>query len=229
MTQAEETAAYFLSLPQSERPTAIFSSPYYRCIQTSLPVSKALNIPIYIEHGLSEWYSPVQENTGLHPRPGPASSLAKYFPAGAIDPEGWSPIHYPSRKGETVAQIQDRVKTFLEDFVQIRPENEKVLLVSHAATVAAAVRILQKDMDLPVRIGCCTLSEFEKDGEGWKAIKVADGSHMAGGAQREWGFQDIETDKGQVVHDKGEGVTDEDEGPVGSQVRDGNVSIVSNL
>ena len=78
-TQAQELADHFLSLPEEERPTAIFSSPYCtylhvapfeldvypnvnaylkkntpstdRCLQTSKPVANALNVPIYVEHG----------------------------------------------------------------------------------------------------------------------------------------------------------------------------------
>ncbi|KAG5733097.1 hypothetical protein E4T56_gene14020, partial [Termitomyces sp. T112] len=74
-TQAQELGEYFLSLPKDERPTAIFSSPFYRCLQTAKPVSSALGLPIYVEHGLAEWYSPVAPGTGLHPRPGSAESL----------------------------------------------------------------------------------------------------------------------------------------------------------
>ncbi|KAF8922500.1 histidine phosphatase superfamily [Mucidula mucida] len=140
-TQAKEVAEFFLSLPESERPTAIFSSPYYRCIQTLLPVSQALKIPIYVEHGLAEWYSPVAPNTGLHPRPGPASSLLEFHPPGSIDPDGWKSIHYPSRKGETIAQIHDRIEEFLNDFIPLRPNTERVLFCSHAAPIAAMVHV----------------------------------------------------------------------------------------
>jgi len=63
-----------LNLPQDERPTAIFSSPYCipylfslsliflipdhsdRCLQTVQPTAKALNLPIYVEHGPSFIY-----------------------------------------------------------------------------------------------------------------------------------------------------------------------------
>ncbi|KIY72783.1 phosphoglycerate mutase-like protein [Cylindrobasidium torrendii FP15055 ss-10] len=229
--QSEEVADFFLSLPESERPTAIFSSPYYRCIQTSMPVAKALGIPIWIEHGLGEWYSPAKPGSGLHPRPGPASTLTKFFPPNTIDPDGWTPIHYPTRKGETVDDIINRVKIFLEDLTAVRPANEKILLCSHAATIAAAVRILKGDLDLPVRIGTCSISEFDLDPstKKWTPLKISDASHLSEGLQREWGFQDIEIDKGQVVADAGEGGPDEEEGPVGSQVRGKEGFIPSNL
>lgn len=35
-TQAEEVAQYFLSLPEDERPTAVFSSPY--CTMSSVDI-----------------------------------------------------------------------------------------------------------------------------------------------------------------------------------------------
>ncbi len=228
-TQAKEVAEFFLSLPESERPTAIFSSPYYRCIQTLLPVSQALKIPIYVEHGLAEWYSPVAQNTGLHPRPGSASSLLEFHPPGSIDPDGWKSIHYPSRKGETIAQIHDRIEEFLNDFIPLRPNTERVLFCSHAAPIAAMVHVLKGDRDLGVRIGCCSISEFSRQGESWIPLKIADGEHMEGGSQREWGFQDVETDKGQVVHDKGEPGSEGDvDEPVGSQIRSGAIQ-TSNL
>ncbi|KAG8961293.1 hypothetical protein FRC03_005551 [Tulasnella sp. 419] len=49
--QAKELANYFLSLPEDQRPTAIYSSPYYRCLQTAAPTAAALKLPLYVEHG----------------------------------------------------------------------------------------------------------------------------------------------------------------------------------
>lgn len=56
-----------------------------------------------------------------------------------------------------------------------------------------------------MRIGCCSMSEFKRtsgpEGEivgGWDAVKLGDGSHMKEGSTRDWGFEDIVIDKGQV-------------------------------
>lgn len=73
LTQAEELADYFLSLPEHERPTIILSSPYCecaeepnlglymlkpyrplptdRCLQTAVPSAQKLQLPLYVEHG----------------------------------------------------------------------------------------------------------------------------------------------------------------------------------
>lgn len=226
-TQAQELADYFLSLPEEQRPTAIFSSPYYRCLQTTKPVSNALNIPIYAEHGLSEWYSPVQPGTGLHPRPASAETLQSYF--SEIDPS-WSSILYPSRKGEDVPEVHDRAERFLAALI---PEIERrfgdkhrhILLVSHAATIIALTRALARDREQPMRIACCSLTTFKRGHprdsplEGWELVSLGDGSHLRDGATRDWGFEDITIADGKVVNDLGQpGTENELDEPVGLQL-----------
>ncbi|KAF7306968.1 hypothetical protein MIND_00489600 [Mycena indigotica] len=224
--QAKELADYFLTLPQDQRPTLIFSSPYYRCLQTSAPTAKALSLPLYIEHGISEWYSPVSPGTGLHPRPSSADSLEKYFP-GTID-ASWSSIYYPPRVGEDVAEVHTRAITFLDAFIpaveRAYPEHKRVLLVSHAATVIVLARALLADRKLPLRVGCCSLTEVVRkpDGKvlgGWEAKRLADGAHLAQGTSRDWGFEDIEVANGKVVDDPGvPGTEKEIDGPNGVQI-----------
>lgn len=187
----------------------------------------ALGIPIYVEHGIAEWYSPVVPGTGLHPRPGSASSLQAYF--SEIDPS-WYTVWYPSRKGEDVEEIHARIDGFLGVFIpEIKRryvgKHSRILLVSHAATVIALARTLLGTKDLPLRVGCCSLSEFTctsntgRGGPSWTATRLADGSHLKEGASRDWGFEDIETERGRVVNDPGvPGTEDEQDGPTGSQI-----------
>jgi transcription factor C subunit 7 len=111
--------------------------------------------------------------------------------------------------------VHDRVDGFLSLFPKVlRKQGEinmkRVLLVSHAATAIVLVRSLVGDRDLPLKYGCCSLSELVPKGEGaagpdgheilgaYRGVKLADGSHLKEGASREWGFDDVEIDKGQV-------------------------------
>lgn len=227
LTQAEELAEYFKGLPVEERPTAIFSSPYYRCLQTSNPTSVALDVPIFVEHGLSEWYSPASPGTGLHPRPASASALREFFPE--ID-DSWASIWYPSRKGEDVEQCHDRCGDLLEALIpeverRFGNRHKKILLVSHAATIIALTRELLGDRSFLIRVGCCSMTEMSRNEKQtavtgqWYAKRVADGSHLKEGASRDWGFEDIQIADGKVVDDVGvRGEEMEEDEPVGLQL-----------
>ncbi|KAF8203613.1 histidine phosphatase superfamily [Pholiota molesta] len=240
-TQAEELCQYFLSFPENERPTAIFSSPYYRCLQTSRPLAKALGIPIYVEHGIAEWYSPVEPGTGLHPRPGSTHSLHDLFPE--VD-ASWSTLYYPSRKGETVEELHLRIDAFMRAFkpaLQQRVPAERrrrLLFVTHAATTIALVRSFVGDQQLHMKVGCCSLTELERREDApadkfigaWYPVSLTSGDHLKGGTSREWGFEDIEVEKGRVVEDPGvPGSEHECDEPIGLQLPVEENIISSNL
>lgn len=182
-----------------------------RCLQTSLPVAAALDLPVYIENGLSEWFSPVTPGTGLHPLPGSADSLAAAFPALRIDASTWpTPTWVPSRRGETVAEIHDRCIGFLQAFVPRVEQladgaHRRILVVSHAATVIALTRGLIGDRSLVMRVACCSLTTVVRRPEDaaqavgvWESRGLARGDFLAGGLERDWGFEDIEVQDGQV-------------------------------
>ncbi|KIK43558.1 hypothetical protein CY34DRAFT_81584 [Suillus luteus UH-Slu-Lm8-n1] len=224
--QAQELAAYFLAIPEEKRPTIILSSPYYRCLQTSQPTSRALEVPIYVEHGLSEWYSPVAPGSGLHPRPSAAAVMQSYF--SEIDPS-WSSIWYPTRRGEDVGELHERVNGVLDLLVteiekRFGVKHKNILLVSHAATVIVLCRALLAQPDLPLRVGCCSISELSRksDSSGvlgaWEAKALASGSHLKEGASRDWGLEDIQIANGKVISDQGVPGTQDEEDNCGPQI-----------
>lgn len=217
--QAAELATYLSSLPEDQRPTAIYSSPYYRCLQTVNPTANALDLPIHVEHGLSEWYSPVKEGTGLHPKPVPAEKLVRFFDR--IDPS-YSPTFLVTRKGESVPDLYRRGEEFLAAFIQrlerdtSASRHERILLVTHAATVITLAQALLGDESIrrTLRVGCCTLSTFDRVSDSvdgvplgnsvWAArgnLAIAD--FLTNGVERDWGMNDIEVLDGVVVEDDG--------------------------
>ena len=156
--------------------------------------------------GLSEWYSPVKPGTGLHPRPGSAESLRTFF--SEIDPS-WSSIWYPSRKGEDVTECHDRTEGLLAALIpeveaRLKNQHKRILLVSHAATIIALSHALARDRQIPMRIGCCSLTEFKRHQtgqdplDGWKLVRSGDGSPLKDGSTRDWGFEDIVVADGKV-------------------------------
>jgi transcription factor C subunit 7 len=120
-----------------------------------------------------------------------------------------------------------------------------ILLVSHAATVITLARELIGDRELPLRVGCCTLTNLKrKTGAkhvlgAWEVLSLGSGSHLRDGIQRDWGFDDVVISNGkvsafinietqltgaQVIDDprvpSSEG---EEEGPVGCQLQRSNL------
>lgn len=179
--------------------------------------------------GISEWYSHVVPGSGLHPRPGSASHLKSYFPE--IDAEAWQSVFYASRKGEDVDEVHDRAGQAINALVQelerkFPDKHKRILLVTHAATAIALTRELVGNRELPLRVGCCTLSEFQRKADakefigGWEAKRLADGSHLKEGASRDWGFEDITIADGKVIDDPGQpGSENEVDEPLGCQVQ----------
>ncbi|PIL32007.1 hypothetical protein GSI_06711 [Ganoderma sinense ZZ0214-1] len=229
LSQAQELAEYFGSLPEEERPTAIFSSPYHRCLQTARPTAETLKLPLYVEHGLSEWYSPVVPGTGLHPRPGPTADLRTHV--SEVD-DAWETILYPSRMGEEIDEVHDRARTLLRALIptveyKYNGAHKRILLVSHAATCIALTRALVDNPALPLKVGCCSVTNFKprdvsSNAVGnWEATKLADGTHLKEGASRDWGFEDaLVIVDGKVVTHSGEpGTEGEKDEPVGLQLQ----------
>ena len=50
------------SKPISDLPTPelVFSSAFYRCIQTAGPTARELGVEVRLEHGVQEWFVPVK-------------------------------------------------------------------------------------------------------------------------------------------------------------------------
>ncbi|KAI9143883.1 histidine phosphatase superfamily [Paraphysoderma sedebokerense] len=155
--QSLELKSYFLSLPSHLRPAHIFSSPYYRCLQTIQPTAEALGIKVKIEQGVSEWHSSpaIVEENGIRrvKRKKHASfkklqelfsrdvfidwsyeSLVKLNVESEVDDD--IEIVAEDLKMETKEQLYQRVGLTLQKLVQEGyTKDGPILIVSHAATL----------------------------------------------------------------------------------------------
>lgn len=169
--QAKELGAHLVKVqPPVDR---IFSSPYYRCLQTVQPFVErvqasggpdaAAKSAILGETGLAEWYGSAPFE---HPTSAPTEVLNDLFPA--FD-TSYVPAVAPSRMGETIAQLHERVASALDAIIQRCDEMgvRAVLLCSHAATIIAIGRVLTGNMPENVetedfRVFTCGLSTFRR-------------------------------------------------------------------
>ncbi|SPO23739.1 related to TFIIIC subunit, 55 kDa (transcription initiation factor) [Ustilago trichophora] len=192
--QARHLAEYFASLPKSEQPQLIISSPYYRCLQTSLPTAAALNLELVAEPGLAEWFSTVVPETGIHPSPARAAYMKEFVPELSLS---WTPLLYPDNNGESISELHARARRILS-LIQERCEQlgvTRVLICSHAATIIAMGRVLLNDdadgkRTTFIGAGTASLSKYtrgEKQGE-WKQELNGDASFLPQGVEREWHF-----------------------------------------
>ncbi|EFQ28445.1 phosphoglycerate mutase [Colletotrichum graminicola M1.001] len=152
--QAKELGAHLLTVDPSIE--AVYSSPYYRCLQTITPfvalkqerlnrlagqdvgANDAETVTIRPEHGLSEWYGAAPFE---HPTPASSDVLKSMFPH--LDTTYQSAV-FPARKGETIAQLHDRIAAAVQAIIDRCDAEGKraVVLCSHAASIIALGRVL---------------------------------------------------------------------------------------
>ncbi|KAL9597753.1 MAG: hypothetical protein Q9219_004947 [cf. Caloplaca sp. 3 TL-2023] len=201
----------------------IFSSPFYRCLQTIQPAAEKLrkSATVRVDNGIGEWYGVAPF---IHPSPASHHLLAtQFFPSLNID-QSYTPSLIPSSSGETIAQLHDRVANALDRIIshvdtETKETDTAMLICTHAATSIAIGRCLTGRMPENVDeedflAPCAGLTKFVRrkgegakesredtrldwrDGKGvqggWNCVMNGDCSHLAGGAERTWGFKDAE-------------------------------------
>jgi broad specificity phosphatase PhoE len=124
--QAQKLAARL----QGENIEHIFSSPFLRAIQTAYPVALALQLPLKIEYGLSEWLNP--DWMSEHPQTHPRDSLERNYPQ--ID---WSyQSHLLPEYPEAAEQVKRRsAQTAYHLLAQF---SGNLLLVGHSKSILGA-------------------------------------------------------------------------------------------
>ena len=221
VSQAEETGAHLskelLSAAREGR-LRIYSSLFYRCLQTLAPTAAALRagleaegegkgeaVKVRGERGFSEWFGKAWFE---QPVPLDVAGLR----------EGWYPwldggyesLVVPERKGERIAALHERLRRawemVVEDVDREEPEREVVLLVcGHAAQIIASGRALTgrmpEDLDEDdFQCFTCGLSRFERRqtpgegvGGGFECVVNSDCGHLSQGEERGWRFNGDES------------------------------------
>jgi len=121
----------------------------YRCVQTIVPLAKALNLPIYLDEGIGEWYGLLRQPTSPdHPTPVPIDQWPRFFPEVEFRQGDMGIIG--NRRGETMAQVHERAKMALDIIINRANQDglETIILCTHAATNITLGRALTGDPDV---------------------------------------------------------------------------------
>ncbi|KAI5195374.1 hypothetical protein AUEXF2481DRAFT_71385 [Aureobasidium subglaciale EXF-2481] len=152
----------------------IYSSPFYRCLQTLAPTVSKLNsdrsedkkLQVHVENGVGEFYGLARFD---HPSPATLDVLHKHFPGGLA--EAYVPVIRPSVNGESLTSLHDRIAYALYHVIQKLdqdPAGPKTLLIcTHAASMICIGRALTGRMpedpsEEDFKCFTCSLSKFTR-------------------------------------------------------------------
>ncbi|TKX19646.1 hypothetical protein C1H76_8219 [Elsinoe australis] len=170
--QSHDLATHLTSLTPPIQ--AIYSSPFYRCLQTLNPTVKSLNstlpnpLKVRVDPGIGEFYGLARFD---HPIPASLPVLNTHFPD--ILDQSYEGRVRPSVNGESITTLHDRVAYALDGIVErLDAEGvEAAVLCTHAAVMICAGRALTGRMPIEegeedFRCGTCSFSRFERRGDG---------------------------------------------------------------
>lgn len=108
----------------------IYSSPYYRCLQTIEPFASRLpQIPLVLDPGLGEWYGTAPWE---QPKPAPYTQVSRLFPK--LDTRPFSvPYSNEAEKMQMLQEYQDQLRRLeLQNRARIKKSNYKRTPTAHA-------------------------------------------------------------------------------------------------
>jgi broad specificity phosphatase PhoE len=155
---------------KSENINHIFASPFLRAIQTANQVADALDLPIKIEKGLSEWLNPnwMTEMPETHPIDWLEDKYSR------IDRTYSSRIvpQYPETETILNQRMGETVKRLVEEF------SDDILLVGHGASVVGTTIALVGG-NPKINASLCCLVKVVRNGTGWDLEINGDISHLS--------------------------------------------------
>lgn len=213
--QSKELSEYLTKdLPRDGLPTPqmVFSSPFYRCVETITPTADALDLQINIDRGLGEWFKP---NRSTIPIPANSKQMNKFFNR-VPNPMVWDwDTIIPSVAGETEEAIFKRCKRFWSEFIpkfqKQYPEISTIIIVTHAATkISLGMSLMgyssnrdflgpkDKGDGKTTRIGgsTCSVDGYQLVKKNWNMFLNSETKFMKNGAEMEWHYSTSQFEAG---------------------------------
>ncbi|BAY64457.1 phosphoglycerate/bisphosphoglycerate mutase [Calothrix brevissima NIES-22] len=157
---------------KTEKISHIFASPFLRTVQTANTVAQALDLPIKLETGLSEWLNPAWMTE--EPERLSISALAELFPRIDISYTARIAAKYPETHEQVRARSGQTARCLATEFY---PEN--MLLVGHGASVlGAAMGLVGEVAKTEVKASLCSLVKVVLQDSEWLLELKGDTSHL---------------------------------------------------
>ncbi|KAG0671228.1 hypothetical protein C6P45_000992 [Maudiozyma exigua] len=169
INQSQELAHYLLSV--DTRPDIIITSPFYSCVETSQCIAKLLDIPVYLDNGLGNWFS--KNSNSEITKPADFDTLNSLFPDVLKDSEHSTNVE-PLSDGETKKELFSRCHNFVDTMLQQlnkeHPDISTILLMTHAPVkIAIGLNLLKlEDCDRTIdedsnvlKASVCSLDRFQ--------------------------------------------------------------------
>ena len=155
---------------KSETIAHIFSSPFLRTVQTANQVAQALDLPIKLEAGLSEWLNP----DWMRQKPETLSPKALFQKYPRIEGSYSSRVvpQYPESYEAVMQRTAQTVRQLVEEF------SEDILLVGHGASLIGTTVGLVKG-NPTVNASLCCLVKLVRHSEQWEMELNGDISHLS--------------------------------------------------
>ncbi|MFI2281013.1 histidine phosphatase family protein [Nocardia beijingensis] len=117
----EQQAERLVTELAAVHPTAIFSSPFLRAVQTVQPLARHTGLPIETHHALREWDSGI----------GPTPDYARFYR------ENWTEPWLARPGGESLCQLSERAAAILT--AQARRHRGRIVVGSHGTFISRAL------------------------------------------------------------------------------------------
>ncbi len=150
----------------------IFASPFLRTVQTAHVVAEALDLPVKLESGLSEWLNP--EWFPAMPQRLSPETLKALYPRIDLSYVSRVPALYPETDEACLRRAGETARRLAAEF----PED--ILLVGHGASVLGGAMELGGSAAQPdLKVSLCCLFKFARQGQKWVMELNGDTSHLS--------------------------------------------------
>ena len=168
VVQAKETAERL----KHENIKHIFTSPFLRTIQTAYYISLALDLPIKIENGASEWMN--SEWFPQRPKPVPNKLLTELFPTIDTNYSSILTPSYPEDSETALVRAGNVVKSLSLQY------EEDILIIGHGHSIWGMARGFLGD-DFVMTTKLCSLTKIVRVNENITLELNNDTSHLSSG------------------------------------------------